>query len=91
METVTDYIILSSKITEDGDWSHEIKICLLLATKVVTNLDGILKIRNITLLTNPHLLKGMIFPVVMYECESDHKEAECQRIDAFDHGVGEDS
>jgi len=70
METVTDYIILSSKITEDGDWSHEIKICLLLATKVVTNLDGILKIRNITLLTKPHLLKAMIFPVVMYGCES---------------------
>ena len=70
METVTDYIILSSKITEDGDWSHEIKICWLLATKVVTNLDGILKIRNITLLTKPLLLKAMIFPVVVYGCES---------------------
>ena len=81
METVIDYIILSSKITEDGDCSHEIKRCLLLATKVTANLGSILKFRDITLLTKPHLLKAMIFPVVMYGCESlTIKKAECQRL-----------
>ena len=70
VETVTDYIILSSKITEDGDWSHEIKICLLLATKVVTNLNSTLKHRDIALPTKVLIVKAMAFPVVMYGCES---------------------
>ena len=70
METVTDFIFLGSKITADGDCSHEIKRCLLLGRKVMTNLDSILKSRDITLSTNVHLVKAMIFPVVMYGCES---------------------
>ena len=77
MEMVTDYIFLGSKITEDGDCSHEIKRFLLLGRKVMTNLDGILKSRDITLLTNVRIAKAMVFPVVMYECESwTTKEAE---------------
>ena len=70
METVTDFIFLGSKITADGDCSHEIKRRLLLGRKVMTNLDGILKSRDITLPTTVHLVKAMVFPVVMYGCES---------------------
>ena len=85
METVTDFIFLGSKITEDGDCSHEIKRCLLLGRKVVTNLDSILKRRDITLLTNIRLVKTMVFPVVMYGCESwTINKTECRRIDAFE-------
>ena len=76
---------LGSKITADGDCSHEIKRCLLLGRKVMTNLDSIFKSRDITLLTNVHLVKAMVLPVVMYGCESwNVKKAECQRIDAFE-------
>ena len=85
METATDFIFLSSKITVDSDRSHEIKRCLLLGRKVMTNLDNILKCRDITLPTKVHLVKAMVFPVVMYECESwTVKKAECRRIDAFE-------
>ena len=85
METVTDFIFLGSKITADGDCSHEIKRRLLLGRKVMTNLDSMLKSRDITLPTKIHLLKGMVFPVVMHGCESwTIKKAECQRIDAFE-------
>ena len=78
METVTDFIFLGTKTTADGDWSHEIKRHLLLGRKAMTNLDSVLKSRDITLLTDVHLVKGMVFPVVMYECESwTIKEAEC--------------
>ena len=81
-----------SKITADGVCSHEIKRCLLLGRKVMTNLDSIFKSRNITLLTKVHLVKAMVFPVVMYGCESwTVKKAECRRIDALNCGVGEDS
>ena len=85
METVTDFIFLGSKITANGDCSHEIKRHLLLGRKVMTNLDSILKSRDIILLTKVHLVKAMVFPVVMYVCESwTIMKAECQRIDAFD-------
>ena len=85
VETVSDFIFWGSKITADGDCSHEIKRHLLLGRKVVTNLDSILKSRDITLPTNVRLVKAMIFPVVMYGCESRTvKKAECQRIDAFE-------
>ena len=85
METVTDFIFLVSKITADGDCSHEIKRCLLLGREVMTNLDNILKSRNITLPTKVHLVKPMVFPVVMYGCESwTLKKAVHQRIDAFE-------
>ena len=70
VETVADFILLSSKITADGDCSHEIKRCLLLGRKVMINLDSILKSRDITLSTKVHLVKAMVFPLVMYECES---------------------
>ena len=70
IETVTDFIFLGSKITEDGDCSHEIKRCLLLGRKIMTNLDSILKNRDITLPTKVHIVKAMVFPVVMYGCES---------------------
>ena len=84
METVTDFIFLGSKIIADGDCSHEIKRPLLLGRKPMTNLDSILKSRDITLSTKVHLVKAMDFPVVMYECEHwTIKKAECQRIDAF--------
>ena len=84
-ETVTDFIFLGSKITTDGDCSHEIKRCLLLGRKVMTNLDSILKSRNITLPIEVRLVKAMVFPVVMYGCESwTIKKAERQRIDAFE-------
>ena len=85
VEIVSDFIFLGSKITADGDCSHEIKRCLLLGRKVMTNLDCILKSRDITLATNLHLVKAMVFPVVMYGCESwTVKKAECRRIDAFE-------
>ena len=84
VETVSDFIFLGSKITADGDCSHEIKRCLLLGRKVMTNLDSILKSRNITLPTKVRLVKAMVFPVVMYGCESwTVKKAEHQRIGAF--------
>ena len=85
IETVKDFIFLGSKITADGDCSHEIKRRLLLGRKVMTNLDSILKSKDITLPTKVHLVKAMVFPVVMYRCESwTIKKAECQRIDAFE-------
>ena len=85
VETVADFTFLGSKITADGDCSHEIKRHLLLGRKVMTNLDSILKNRDITLPTKVRLVKAMIFPVVMYGCESwTIKNAECQRIDAFE-------
>ena len=85
METVSDFIFLGSKITADGDFSHEIKRRLLLGRKVMTNLDSILKSRDITLLIKIHLVKAMVFPVVMYGCESwTLKKAKCRRIDAFE-------
>ena len=85
VETVADFIFLGSKITADGDCSHEIKRCLLLGRKGMTNLDSILKSRDITLPTKVHVVKGMAFPVVMYGCESwAIEKAECRRIDAFE-------
>ena len=85
METVRDFIFLGSKITADGDCSHEIKRCLLLGRKVMTNLGSILKSRDITLPTQVLIVKAMVFPVVMYGCESwTVKKAECRRIDAFE-------
>ena len=85
METVTNFIFLGSKITADGDCSHEIKRCLLLGRKAMTNLDSILKSRDIISTTKVHLVKTTVFPVVMFGCESwTIKEAECQRIDAFE-------
>ena len=85
VETVADFIFLGSKITAHGDCSHEIKRCLLLGRKIMTNLDNILKSRDITLWTKVHLVKAMVFPVVMYGCESwTIKKAECWRIDAFE-------
>ena len=85
METVTDFIFLDSKITVDGDCSHEMKRHLLLGRKAVTNLDSILKSRDITLPTNVHLVQATVFPVVTYGCESwTIKKTECQRIDAFE-------
>jgi len=85
METVTDFIFLGSKITANGDCSHEIKRHLLLGRKVMTNLDSILKNRDISLPTKVHLVKTVVFPVVMYECESwTIKKAERQRIDALE-------
>ena len=85
VETVADFIFLGSKITSDGDCSNELKRHLLLGRKVMTNLDSILKSRDMTLPTKVHLVKAMVFPVVMYECEScTIKKAECQRIDAFE-------
>ena len=91
METVTDFIFLSSKVTADGDCSHEIKRCLLLGRKAITNLDNILKSRDITLSGKVHLVKAMVFPVVMYECESwTIKKVEHQLM-LLNCGVGEDS
>ena len=85
VETVTDSIFLCFKITADGDCNHEIKRCLLLGRKVLTNLDNILKSRDMALPTKVHLVKAMVFPVVMYGCESwTIKKAECQRTDAFE-------
>ena len=85
METVSDFIFWGSKITADGDCSHEIKRCLLLGRKVMTNLESILKSRDITLPTKVHLVKAMVFPVVMYGCESwTVKKADHRRMDAFE-------
>ena len=85
VETVTDFIVLGSKITADGDCTHEIKRHLLLGRKAMTNLESILKSRDITLPTKVHLVKALVFPAVMYECESRTiKKAERQRIDAFE-------
>ena len=85
METGRDFTFLGSKVTADGDCSHEIKRCLLLGRKVMTNLDSILKSRGIALPRKIHLVKAMVFPGVMYECESwTVKKAECKRIDAFE-------
>ena len=84
-ETVADFIFLGSKITSDGDCSHEIKRCLLLGRKVMTNLDSVLKSRDISLSTKVRPVKAMVFPVVMYGCERQTiKKAECRRIDAFE-------
>ena len=85
VETVPDFIFLGSKITADDDCSHEIKRCLLLGRKVMTNLDSILKSRDITLPTKVRLVNAIVFPLVMYGCESwTVKKAECRRIDAFE-------
>ena len=85
VETVADFIFEGSKITADGDCSHEIKRCLLLRRKVITNLDSIFKSKDITLPAKVHLVKALVFPVVMYGCESwTVKKAEHQRIDAFE-------
>ena len=92
METARDFIFGGSKIIADGDCSHEIKRRLLLGKRVMTNLDSILKSRGITLPTKVRLVKAMVFPVVMYGCESwTIKKVECQRIDVLNCGVGKDS
>ena len=92
VETVADFILGGSQITADGDCSHEIKRCLLLGKKVMTNLDSILKSRDVTLPTKVHLVKAMVFPIVTYGCESwTIKKAEHQRIDIFELWCGEDS
>ena len=91
-ETVTDFIFLGSKITTDSDCSHEIKRCLLLGRKAMTNLDTVLKSRDITLLTKVHLVKSVIFPVVMYGCESwTIKKLSTEELMLLNCGVGEDS
>ena len=92
VETVADFIFGGPKITADGDFSHEIKRCLLLGRKVMTNLDSIFKSRDITLPTKVRLIKAMVFPIVMYGCETwTVKKAEHRIIDALNCGVGEDS
>ena len=92
VETVSDFNFLGSKITADGDCSHEIKRCLLLGRKVMTNLDSIFKSRDIILPTKVHLVKAMVFPVVIYGCESwTVKKAEHQKLMLLNCGVGEDS
>ena len=92
METMRYFIFLGSKITPDGDYSHETKRCLLLGRKAMTNLDSILKSRDITLLTKVCRVKAMAFPVVMYGCESQTiKKAECQKLIVLNCGAGEDS
>ena len=92
VETVSDFIFGGSKITADGDCSHEIKRHLLLGRKIMTNLDRILKSRDITLLTKVHLVKAVVFPVVMYGCESwTIKKAETEELMLLNCGVGEDS
>ena len=92
LETVTDFIFLGSKITADGDCSHEIRRCLLLGRKAMTNLDSILKSRDITSPTKVHLIKAMVFPVVMYGCESwNIRKAEHQEVMLLNCGVAEDS
>ena len=84
METMTVFLFLGSKITVDGDCSHEIRKSLLLGRKAMTNLDSVLKSRDITLLTKVHIVKAMVFPVVTYGCKSWIVKAECQRMDAFE-------
>ena len=84
METVTDFVFLGSKITADGDCSHEIKRCLFLERKVITNLESILKIRDVTLATKVCVVKAMVYLIVMYGCESWTIKIECQKLDAFE-------
>ena len=92
VETVADFIFLGSKITADGDCSHELKRCLLLGRKATTNIDSILRSRNITLPTKVHLVKAMVFPVVMYGCEIwTIKKADAEELILLNCGVGEDS
>ena len=92
IETVRDFIFLGSKITADGDYSHKIKRCLLLGRKAMTNLDSIFKSIDVTLLTKVHLVKAMVFPVVMYGCENwTIEKAECRRMMLLNCGVREDS
>ena len=92
MEAVIDFIFLGSKFTVDSDCSHEIKRCSLLGRRALTNLDSVLQSRDITLPTKVRIAKAMVFPLVMYGCESwTIKKAECQRIDTFELGFGEDS
>ena len=91
MKTVTDFIFLGSKITVDSDCSHEIKRCFLLGRKAITNLDSVLKSRDISLPTKVHLVKATVFPVVMYRCESWTMKAERQRTDAFELWFKKDS
>ena len=91
METVRDFIFLGSKITADGDCIHEIKRHLFPGRKAMTNLDSISESRDMTLPTKVHLVKAMVFPVVMYGCELNHKKAECQRNDAFELWCWRDS
>ena len=92
METATDFIFLDSKITADGDCSHEIERRLLFGRKAMTNLDSMLKSKDITLLTKVRVIKAIVFPVVMYRCESwTIQKAECQRFEAFELWFGEDS
>ena len=92
VETMGDFIFLGSKISADGDCSHEIKRCLLFGRKVMPNLDSIFKSRDISLPTKVHLIKAMVFPVVVYRCESwTVKKAEHRRIHALNCGAGEDS
>ena len=92
METVTDFILLGSKITAGGDCSHEIKRCLLLGRKTMTNLDSVLKSRDITMLTNVHIVNVMVFPVVMYGCKNwTIKRLSTEELMLLNCGVGEDS
>ena len=92
VEIVTDFILLLSKITVDSGYSHETARCLLLGRKAMTKLDNVLKGRDTTLPTKVHIVKSMVFPVVMYECESwNLKKAESQRIDVLNCGAGEDT
>ena len=91
METVTDFIFLGSKITVDGDCSHEIKRCLFLGRKAMTNLDSVLKSRGITLLTKVHIVKTMVFPVVLYRCESWTIKLSNKELMLLNCGAGEDS
>ena len=92
VETVSDFILGGCKITADGDCSHEIKRHLLLGRKVITNLDSVFKSRDITLPTKVHLVRAMVFPVVMYGCESwTVKKAECRKLMLLNCGAGEDS
>ena len=91
MKTVSDFICLGFKITADGDCSHEIKRCLLLGRKAMTNLDSLLKSRDITLPTKVHLVKAMVFPVVMYGCESWTIKLSIEELMLLNCGVGEDS
>ena len=91
METMTDFILGGSKITADSDCSHEIKRFLLLGRKAMTNLDSILKNRDITLSTNIYLVKAMVFPVVMYGCESWTTKLRAKELMLLNHGIGEDS
>ena len=91
VQTVSDFIFLGSKITADGDCSHEIKRCLLLGRKVMTNLDSIFKSRDITLPTKVSLIKAMVFPVVMYRCERLQRKLSAKELMLLNCGVGEDS